>query len=83
MTNKRICERTLSAFKDFDNSELKDLPLICMKNYDIGGNGIVFGIITRTLIQEKFNLVITDRDTNNEYLYYDAEELVNAGWMVD
>jgi hypothetical protein len=75
----KICERTLTAFRDINNSELKTMPFVCMKNLDIDA----FGIITRYSIQEDVPFEIINRETDEKYIFQTPEEVVEAGWMVD
>jgi hypothetical protein len=76
----RICERTLEAFKDMGNSELRKMPFICMKNHETRQ----YGIITQFSIQEADeDFIIVDRETDDKYIFPTADALVEAGWMVD
>ena len=74
-------EETEKAFLDIDNSDLKSLSIICMKN----ANGR-FGVIVKN--QMKLNVyIVVDNDYNDTpehvYNYESLTDMLDAGWVVD
>ena len=72
-----VCARTEAAFEDIENSILKDMPVICMKN----GDGR-FGSITKgEILAGNFN--IWNRTKEHWEEYEDLKAMLNDGWVVD
>ena len=76
--------KTKNAFEDINNSELKDLPGVCMKQYSKTNSGYDhFGIIFKKDIENK-NYIITNRDNANDVFKYETiDNMLEDGWVVD
>ena len=60
--------------KQLTREMLSKIPMAMMKKV-----GSTYGVL---LLQDD-KYVITDRTTNEEYLFESIEELIEAGWAVD
>ena len=77
MWTKGIQQETKKAFEDVNNSSLKNLKVVCMKNWENK-----FAIITLQQI-ETGNIKLVDRDEGKSYNYDTVDDMINAGWVVD
>ena len=77
-----MIDETRKAFENIDESPLKNLEVISMKNDD--GR---FGIITMfQIIINNFSIIdqhTSKAENNNWYIYNTLDEMLEAGWIVD
>jgi len=77
MYPQELQNQTKIAFENIDESPLKDLQYICMKNDD--GR---FGIMKQENIRNKvFHIMYTDN--KGIYMYWSLDEMLQDGWVVD
>jgi len=72
-----LINQTKLAFENIDESPLKDLKTICMKNDD--GR---FGTIQYENVKNK-TYHIRYRTNNGFYIYFSLDEMLRDGWVVD
>ena len=77
MWSNHLIEESRKALSDVNNSELKDLEVICLKNKD--GR---FGMVLRDMIAEGIASVVSS-DYSGHWEYETLEEMLQDGWIVD
>ena len=75
---EEVIDRTRQAFSDIGNSELANMPAICLKNAD--GR---FGIILNESIQNGVFIIQDRSSVRATYNYKTLEEFLADGWVVD
>lgn len=77
MYPKFLQDETKKAFLDINNSELKDLEVICMKNSDGRFGTIQYDNIKNNIFHIKYT------NSNGFYMYFSLDDMINDGWVVD
>lgn len=72
-------DETKNAFLDINNSPLKNMPVICMKNSDGNRDGFVF----KMDIQDELFIITDSTDPHTLYNYETIDKMLEDGWVVD